>query len=199
MVDYVLSLSPKYRNGPTNQVPPSGSLSLDKHVGSNPNGIYLLSASYQDKGANGINPILRQTQITLRSPTLLAADADEFVGTAKANFRDSRLVKFTENKSYLVFRDIDLKGLKELLLSVDPNRKTGWFELRLGSLDGKTLAKSQVISNESRPKKSEDKWFEVAVNVKPSTERGDLYLVFQTETGVDIWGSFLLHTVRFQN
>jgi cytochrome c len=199
MVDYVLSLSPKNQSNLSNGIPPSGALKLDRHDGPNGKGVYLFTASYQDKGANGIKPILRQEQIMLRDPLILAADADEFVGTAKANFRDSRLVKFTENKSYLVFRDIDLTGLTELVLALDPNRKNGWFELRLGGVDGKTLAKSQVISNDSRPKNSQEKWFDVTIKMEPSSDRGDLYLVFQTETGVDIWGSFLLHTVRFKN
>lgn len=200
MVDYVLSLSPKGALAAGNRVSSSGVVKLDRHQGQKlTGGLYLFSVAYQDKGANGINPILRQDQIILRDPLILGADADEFVGTAKANFGDSRLVKFTEDKSYVMFKDIDLNELKKVILSVDPNRKTGWFELRIGAVDGEIVAKSEVISNDSRPSKGQGRWFETSLNIGPSSKRGDLYLVFQTKTGVDIWGSFLLHTVRFSD
>lgn len=199
MVGYILSLSPSQADYPANRVPANGQVKLDKHTNLGFSGTYLFTVSYRDKGANGIKPILRQEQIALRNPLILAAEADEFFGAAKANFGNSRLVKFTEDASYLVFRDIDLTGLSQLVLAVDPNRKTGWFELRVGALDGKTIAKSETISNDSRPKGSQGKWFEVGMRIEPTSLRGDIYLVFQTETGVDIWGSFLLNTVRFKN
>lgn len=200
MVDFILSLSPNSALSRASKISSHGLVKYDKHLDrKNPGGIYLFSVAYQDKGANGINPILRQEQIALRNPTILAANADEFKGTAKANFGDSRLVKFTEDKSYLLFKDVDLNELMRVVLSVDPNRKSGWFELRFGAENGEIVAKTEVISNDSRPGNLRGRWFDVPMNIDQSSKRGDLYLVFQTETGVDIWGSFLLHTVRFAN
>ncbi|WP_209329177.1 PQQ-dependent sugar dehydrogenase [Lunatimonas salinarum] len=194
MIDYVLSLSPQSAVSQKNRLGISGEVTLDQH---RTQGTYLLTASYQDKGANGIPPILRREQLVLRHPLVLAANAEYFQGTAKANFENSRLVKFTEDKSYIGFERVDLKYVGEIRLSIDPNRRTGWFEVRQGRPDGILLGKSEVLSNDLRSEAETGKWFEVSIPIENSSEVTDLYLVFQTETGVDIWGSFLLKTVYF--
>jgi cytochrome c len=198
MVDYVLSLSPNQQSSPKNRVPTRGILNLNQHSKGNPNGTYLLTISYQDNGANGIPPILRREQVVLRNPKMLAAEADYFKGTAKANWEDSKLVKFTENQSYIGFYDIDLTGVKKLEFSVDSNKKTGWFEVRVGGADGRLIGKTPVISEDNRPKNNKNKWFDCSVEIESMTGREDVYIIFQTETGVDIWGSFLMNTVTFK-
>ncbi|MCC5939296.1 MAG: PQQ-dependent sugar dehydrogenase [Lunatimonas sp.] len=194
MLDYVLSLSPKSAISQKNRLGISGEVTLDQHRAQ---GTYLLTASYRDKGANGISPILRREQLMLRHPLVLAANADFFHGAAKANFEDSRLVKFTEDKSYIGFERVDLKYVGGIQLSVDPSNRTGWFEVRLHSPDGPIVGKSGVISNELKPEKETGKWFDVSVKLETYDQVADLYLVFQTETGVSIWSSFLLNTVYF--
>lgn len=194
MVDYILSLSPNASVHQKNRLEIAGALKLDQHKDQ---GTYILTASYRDKGANGIAPILRREELVLRHPMVLAADADYFEGTAKANFQDSRLVKFTENGAYIGFDAIDLTRIENLILSVDPNRRTGWFEVRLGSPAGPMLGSSQMLSNELRPKNSQGKWFDIKIPLESKEEKTEIFLVFQTETGVDIWNSFLLNTIYF--
>ncbi|MGY6744078.1 MAG: PQQ-dependent sugar dehydrogenase [Cecembia sp.] len=195
MVDYILSLSPLSSVNQKNKLDVAGLVPFDRHKD---RGTYILTASYRDKGANGIAPILRREQLILRNPLVLAADADLFKGTAKANFGDSRVIKFTENQSYIGFQNIDLTDLTQLTLSIDPNRRMGWFELRLGSLEGPVIGKTEVIGNQNRPENSKGRWFDVKLPIQSHEKRADLYLVFQTETGVDIWNSFFLNTLYFK-
>ena len=199
MVDYVLSLSPNQQLNPKNRIPVKGILNLNQHSKGNKSGTYLLTVSYQDQGANGISPILRREQVVLRNPMMLAAEADYFKGTAKSNWQDSKLVKFTENLSYIGFYDLDLKEVENLIFSLDPNNKTGWFEVRVGGIDGRIIGKTPVLSEENRPKSSQEKWFDYSVEIEAMAGREDVYIIFQTETGVDIWGSFLLNTVSFKS
>ncbi|RZS97995.1 cytochrome c [Cecembia calidifontis] len=151
MVDYILSLSPNALIHQKNRLGIEGKFNLNQH---DTQGIYLLTASYRDKGANGIAPILRREQLILRHPLVLAADADFFRGTAKANNQDSRLIKFTEDNSYIGFKKIDLSQVESLVLSIDPNRREGWFEVRLDNPEGVLIGKSEIISSKLRPENS---------------------------------------------
>ncbi|MCR9013972.1 PQQ-dependent sugar dehydrogenase [Aquiflexum gelatinilyticum] len=198
MVDYVLSLSPNKQSSPKNRIAAQGSLKLDQHSKTNQNGTYLLTVSYQDNGSNGISPILRREQIVLKNPLFLAAEADFFEGTAKVNLQDSKMVKFTEHQSYIGFSGIDLSDVKKLVFSIDPNQKTGWLEVRVGGQEGRIIGKTPVISEANRPRDNRNKWFDYSLELEPMTGRDDVYFVFKTETGVDIWGSFLMNTVRFE-
>lgn len=197
MVDYILSLSPGHQAKNNLGLPTKGTVDFDSHKVTDRQGTYIFTASYRDKGANEIDPILRREQLILRNPLVLAADADEFKGTAKANNQGSRLVKFTEESSYIKFKEIDLRDIEKLVLSIDPNKRTGWIEVRNGGVDGELIGKTSTLSNELRPKNHQGKWFDVEVELEESKGYHDLYLLFKTETGVDIWNSFLLNTVYF--
>ncbi|MCL6259072.1 PQQ-dependent sugar dehydrogenase [Aquiflexum sp. TKW24L] len=199
MVEYILSLSPNKQSSPKNRIPTQGKLKLNQHVKENLNGTYLLTVSYQDQGANGIAPILRREQIVFRNPMLLAAEADYFEGTAKANWQDSKMIKFTENQSYIGFNDIDLSKVKNLIFSLDPNKKSGWFEVRVGGVDGKIIGKTPVISEDNRPKNNQKKWFDYSMEIEEMNGSENLFIIFHTETGVDIWGSFLMNSVSFKS
>ncbi|EON75322.1 Cytochrome c551/c552 [Lunatimonas lonarensis] len=194
MVDYILSLNPNSLSSRKNRLPSSGNVLLDRHTN---RGTYLLTISYKDRGANGIAPIVRREQLVLRHPLVLAADADFFRGTAKANLANSRMVKFTENSSYVGFEAIDLNQIGKIRLSIDPNRRTGRFEIRKDSPEGPLIGKSEVLSDKLRPESEAGKWFEISIPIDDAQDVTDLYLVFQTDTGVDIWGSFLLNTFYF--
>lgn len=197
MVDYILSLSPNKQTKSKQSLPTKGAVNFESHQPNDFHGTYIFTVSYRDKGANDIDPILRREQMILRSPLVLAADADDFKGAAKANNQNSRLVKFTEDSSYIKYEKIDLSDIEKLVLSIDPNRRTGWIEIRIGGLEGDLLGKSSSLSNELKPKNHQGKWFDVEVELQESKGYQDVYLIFKTETGVDIWNSFLLNTVYF--
>lgn len=198
MVDYILSLSPDHASASKARLPVKGKLTLDRHEPSSTKGTYWISASYKDESRNGQPAILRREQVVLRHPMVLAADADMFKGTAKANNQNSRLIKFTENKSHVGFLQLDLSGISRLVLAVDPNKKTGRFLVKTGSPEGVVIGESTLLNENLRPNSGNGRWFDVEIKITKQTGYQDIYLVFETETGVDIWGAFLLNTVLFE-
>jgi cytochrome c len=196
MVDYIFSLSPNANLYAKNRIPLEGQLKLDQHVDQ---GLYLMTASYKDKGTEGAKAILRRHELGLRHPKVLAVDADYFQGAAKVSNQSSTLIKFTENRSFIGFKDIDLKHIEKIIFSIDPNKMSGWFEIRMDSPDGPIIGKTTVIGMENKPQKAEGRWFEIAVPLDAQDQVSDLYVLFQTETGVDIWNSFLMNSLYFDN
>jgi len=196
MVDYILSLSPESHINRKNRIATEGELKLDSHKNK---GMYMLTASYKDKGANGISPILGRYELTLRHPLVLAADADYFHGTAKVTNQGSMLTKFTENRSFIGFKKIDLNHLEKITLSIDPNKVKGWFEVRMDSPEGPIIGKTTILSNERRPNNSKGRWFDIHIPIEIQEKLTDIYILFQTETEVDIWNSFLMETIYFDN
>ncbi|RPA67948.1 PKD domain-containing protein [Cyclobacteriaceae bacterium YHN15] len=196
MVDYIFSLSPNANLYAKNRIPLEGQLKLDQHVDQ---GLYLMTASYKDKGADEAKAILRRHELGLRHPKVLAVEADYFQGTAKVSNQGSTLIKFTENRSYMGFKGIDLKHIEKIIFSIDPNKVSGWFEIRMDSPDGPIIGKTAVLGMENRPQNAEGRWFEIAVPLNAQDQVSDLFILFQTETGVDIWNSFLMNTIYFDN
>ena len=41
-------------------------------------------------------------------------------------------------------------------------------------------------------------WFDFGMDIEEISGKEDVYIIFQTETGVDIWGSFLMNIVRLE-
>jgi cytochrome c len=197
MVEYILSLSTDHVSSAKTRLPVKGKLKLDRHDSNSTKGTYWITASYKDQSINNQPGILRREQIVLRHPMVLAADADVFQGTAKANNQNSRLIKFTENKAYLGFLRVDLSGISRLILTVDPNKKTGKFLLKTGSPEGNVIGESVLLNESLRPVSAKGRWFDIEIPISKLAGQQDIYLVFETETGVDIWGAFLLNTVLF--
>jgi cytochrome c len=82
MIRYILSLNKK---GKTAGLPHKGTFALDKHKPNEKEGTYIFTASYTDKGANGIKPLTATKVIALSYP-LIAGD------------------KFTEKKKAMTFK-----------------------------------------------------------------------------------------------
>ncbi len=197
MVRYILSLGESNETSPSSRFPVSGKFTLDKHMDENINGTYILTATYEDMGALGSLPILRREQLVLRHPLVPAANANRFEGAAKANHSGSRLVKFTEDGSYLVFENIDLTGIDQLEFSLDPAGVRGKLEIRTGGVNGSLLGETKLLSIADKPADVKGKWFDYSVKLQPSAATEDLYIVFKAESDVSIWNSFLLNTVYF--
>jgi cytochrome c len=197
MVTYILALAEPAQSQPVEAVPLKGKLPLTQHAGKGTEGTYLLTASYQDKGSNQVAPLTGRAQLTLRHPLVLAADADAFKGAAKANNGTSRLIKFTEDRAFVAFQNLDLTGISQLVFSLDPNTTSGKIELRLGSPEGKLLGSTDVLSKENRPANQQGRWFEAKVPLEPISGQHDLFVVFRSQAGVNIWNAFLLNTIYF--
>lgn len=194
MVDFVLSIA--------NPNAGSGLASSGKYQIENtedPEGFYIVQASYEDKGANGISAIKTTSQLKLRNTTVSAYSADGIENVARANPEDEHYVQFTAAGSWLLFRDIDLNEIKKITLSIMPGNTVGKLEVRAGSPDGKLLAETGILTKNSRPKSGpQEGWFNVSFTFPATDYFGDLYFVYVTDESISIWGTFNLNTLEFE-
>ncbi|MHA7128181.1 PQQ-dependent sugar dehydrogenase [Algoriphagus namhaensis] len=193
MVDFILALeNPEYQD---KNMPLKGSYLLDQIQ--NPQGYYVIQAAYTDSGANGINPTRTQEQIILRNATLPAVKGDEYKDAAKANTDTDQFVRFTADNSWMRLAEIDLSGIKQVELLLNPGETSGAIEIRAGSLDGALLGSTPVLAQKDRPKGYPKNWFPVKVALQNSTEIQDLYFVFRADSEVSIWNTFNLYSIQF--
>jgi cytochrome c len=69
MIRYILSISGKSKN---NGLPYKGKYEMNKHKASEKEGTYIFTASYTDKGANGIKPLTATKVVSLSYPIISA-------------------------------------------------------------------------------------------------------------------------------
>ncbi|MEP1086176.1 PQQ-dependent sugar dehydrogenase [Algoriphagus sp.] len=193
MMDFILGIAnPSAISG----LPASGRYALDKTE--DPEGFYMIQASYQDRGANGIPAIKTTKQLKLRNTRVSAYSADGLEGAARANPEDEHYVQFTESGSWLLFRAIDLSEINNITLSIMPGNTVGKIQVRAGSPDGELLAESDMLTKNSRPASGPQVgWFEVPFSISATEYFGDLYFVYVTEEPISIWSTFNLSTLHF--
>ena len=177
MVNYILSLSNKGKGG----LPLEDNVSLKEHIGQGTKGTYLLSASYTDKGANGIEPLQSRDPIILRHPQVEAEDFDQ--GTAGIGTNTSNefyaFIRGVQG-GYMRFDHIDLRDIKELNYRLRPMSK-GKIEVRLDKFNGPVISSVSVPSGSSA--EGHSSWKELPAPLKPTQGIHNLYFVFIAENG----------------
>lgn len=189
MVRYILSLA----NQP-NSLAPSGTLPLDRHGKTPPPeqaGRYILTAEYSDQsrppvGANSVREVL-----TLRHPQLLAATADAVDRVARRNGTRVQTTRFNAQGANLLFRNLDLSGIRQLTLHWWSSKIDGVWEIRAGSPTGSILAEV--------PFEHANDAVEKTAVLQPTNQLTDLYIVLKAKQGKpDIWNGPELEWVRFE-
>jgi cytochrome c len=193
MVDYILALANP--NARQRKLPLFGAYLIDRV--DLPEGYYILQASYEDKGANGIQPLKSTDQIILRNSLQRAAQADQLEGVAKANGQQFQFVRFTAPNAWIKFDQLDLSEIRAVELALNPGNTTGKIQLRWGSAEGELIGETPVLSKKNRPEGQKGQFFSVSVPVLTKNEGSDFYLVFVPEGEVSIWNTFNLNTIRF--
>jgi len=172
MVSYILSLSEKPK-----KLPLKNSIPLKDHIGKGIEGSYLLSASYRDLGANGIEPLDGRAYLSLRNPLVQADDFDKgnvSISTVTTEFM--AYVTGLVDQRYISFSDIDLSDVKRLRYRVQLTGPGGNIELRLGSKDGPLISTLAVpAGNASNGKPG---WTELETELKATKGKHNLYFVF---------------------
>jgi len=115
MVTYILSL----KNDASPSLPLKGKLTFDQHKKGDNYGVYILTATYTDKGNGNITSITAQDQKIFKSLYLEAEDAD-MVDT-KATVWDAGGQKLLGNIThgrFFGFNSVQLSGLKSVDLSM---------------------------------------------------------------------------------
>ncbi len=187
IVQYILSLSSVKKPEPT--LPVKGEVTVKIPDGVDPTkGVYRMSASYKDKGFNGVKAIASEQTITLRSPTILFGNADEASpNIMRFKMGDSNLLIVTAPNTYASFKKIDMTGVKNLYFAVTApveqlNSMGGIIEVHTGSADGPLIGQTEFIQPSNEPiammSKSMPVPHRVAVN---SSGMNDLFFVFKND------------------
>ncbi|RYU96532.1 ThuA domain-containing protein [Emticicia agri] len=153
MVDYILSLNDTRKASQ----PVTGAYEAAAHKGKK-EGAYIIQATYTDKGGKVIGPLSTSQSLALRSPKIKAVTYDESKGVAKFNVEQlgGELAIASENDSYIAFKDIDLTGIKTIIIGAFSQQGTtvgGTMEVRLGSPTGTVIGTADVQEANMNPLK----------------------------------------------
>lgn len=189
IVQYILSLKET-----ATTLPLQGSLTLKEHTGKGNEGSYLLLASYTDNGANGVEPLMARSYITLRNPLVQIEDYDE--GNVRLGTNTTEFLTYATNirpNSFVKFKQLDLTQVKSLKYRVLTNGLGGNIEVRLDRPDGKVVSTVAIPAGKSKA------WQEITASVS-SQEKGahDVYFLF-TNSGNVPQNLFNLDWVYFSN
>jgi cytochrome c len=170
IVKYILSLSVKKAN---TSLPAQGTVALDKHLAVKDQGRYIFSASYTDKGG-AITPLTKKETLILRPAKVEAEDADLLHNLEK---QDKQLGSI-HNGSYFMFKNIDLKGIKQLTYYYSSLDKNASIEVHLDSPKGEVVSKLDYTFTGDW-----NKYRELSAPVVTTVAgRHDLYFVFVKNT-----------------
>ncbi len=197
MVNYILALGNEENKQTSDKN--EGSFALNAHKGKSEEGMYLLIATYKDRGAEGVGSLSTTKQVILRNPKLLASNYDFHLTSGPVKLKDGigTYEGGIENGCFLGFKEIDLTSVSSIDVRVNSKFATGKIEIRLGSKEGKKIG---VI-----PVKATGKWDDFyVVNTPIEATQGvhDVYFVFiddlQTAARGDL-GMINIHWMNFNN
>ncbi len=185
MVRYVLSLAAA---GPKS-LPLQGSYALTQHAGGKPTGIYIVTASYTDKGSPATGPLTGRKLLMLRNPQVEAESYDLGSGVDRKHQdgSDQSWVGDIKDGSYLGFTNLDLTDIREISFSAAalPSRG-GRIEIRSGSPTGTLLGTATVepVAPAAGGRRGPN-WQTVTAPVVGSGGANVLYFVFKNDAVKD--------------
>lgn len=169
---YILSTGEQQASA---SLPQEGSLTLKDHLSKGANGRYVLSATYTDGGGSTV-PLSAGDVLVLRAQRVQAEDADSIRNIG----RSSQHLGSIHNKSFFMFRQIDLKGISSITYRYSSLNRDAVLEVHADRKDG------PVISTlEYKATGDWNSWKEVTVPVKDPGGRHDLYFVFRKDQQPD--------------
>ncbi len=186
IINYILALKLDV-NSNEKMLPLSGTIAFDKHKNSDKNGIYMLTASYTDKGKKGLDnsELTSRSQLIFKAPYFEAQQADEkSAGLENWEVGENSLVSSIKHKSYLKYNNIDLKGLKSIdftaYYAANYNYQ-GKIEIRKDEVNGEVVGQTEL----SYFSKQNNNLTSYNIKITPTNEVTDLFLVFNNITDND--------------
>lgn len=148
IVTWILSLSDE--GAKQKSLPVAGTLkpTLDKKLAEN--GVLVISASYTDKGGNGIKPLTGTDVVTLRNNKMAVATVKNLKGFNLQSFNGVQFLLVPKEQASFSIDSIDLTNIAAVELSAGGDKlpKYGYtFELRLGSPDGQKIGEGTLPAN----------------------------------------------------
>jgi cytochrome c len=141
MVEYILTLADESKN---KSLPLKG---VAKFAEAPKQGIselsaYLISASYEDHGANGAPSLTASQNLILRAPVLTGGEAADLTGEIrKLSAAGNNVLENIHTNSSAMFKDVDLSrvGKIDFIVAEMPGMKGGQMDVYLDSPTGKKL------------------------------------------------------------
>ena len=186
MIEYILSFGAE---GTTKSLPASGTYTTNADPEDGGKGIFLLKATYTDKGGDGVPSATGQQILALRNANMRAVDFDSQEGVQSMSFGEIDLVLMGSDQSYLLFKDIDLTDISTVSLmgSVMGADGKSDFELRSGSLDGPLV--STVTIAAAGPELQQGAYgAHGQQSIASGSGKSDLYVIYKKKPDEDSMG-----------
>lgn len=183
MSEYILSLAKDKK--PENR-PLSATVGLSEHEKKQP-GMYILSASYTDKGIPMVGALMASQSIALRYPVIYATEADANREVMRA--RGNNPMQIANDNAYLRYNAIDLTGVSEIVVYTKGFGVGGKIELRVGSPEGTLLGETNF------PKGNEKKDVSLKLTSAAPPGKQDVFIVFRN---AEAKGNFLGGVEKFE-
>jgi len=184
IVKYILSLT---QQKTFDSLPATGSASVKPPAGAT-GGSWALTAAYTDLG-DGVVPLTASKQLVLREPLIQSNDADIISGIRRRN----NMLGALKNRSYFVFKAIDLKQIKKVTYNYAAKDNETTLEIHVDSLNGAVIS-----SLDCHPTGDWSKFRQLTAPVTEMDGIHDLYFVFKKEGVVVGEGLCLLDWVKFE-
>jgi cytochrome c len=165
MVEYIFTLG-------DDKKPASLPLKGNAVPSAQPDGAYILTATYSDNGANDVPSLSASGSLALQYPSLKANKASELSGARTYSWEGQTGIENVRPGAYAMFRGVDLTGVNGVTARAfvkPPEQVGGTLEVRLGKVDGEVLGELKM-TGQGRLTPS--------VKIKPVTGLHDVYLVF---------------------
>jgi cytochrome c len=131
IIKYVLSLADKKAES----LPQAGVVSFKEHKDADAKGRYVLNATYTDKGGEAV-PLTNGAMLVLR-PTRVQAEEADVLNNIRLG---ETTIGSIHHKSFFVFKNIDLKGVKQLVYNYASLNRDATIEVHVGSPKGELIS-----------------------------------------------------------
>lgn len=181
IVKYILSLKKTDKD----LLALEGTLDFDQHKSDNVSGMYILSASYQDRGNGEAAPLSSTAQYTFRAGVLQPEDADEsHEGNTVWQAMGADVVGNIKDGHDFAFNDVLFDGLESVTfrgLYNEGYRYGGTVEVWRGGPDQQLLGSTNIdyLNSEKQAFK------EHLIRLKKTDGRGKLYVRFVNQADPD--------------
>ena len=149
--------------------------------------MYIISASYTDKGIPMVGALTASQSMALRYPVIYATEADANREMMRA--RGNSPMQVANDNAYLRYNAIDLTGVSEIVVYTKGFGVGGKIELRVGSPEGTLLGETNF------PKGNEKKDVSLKLASAAPPGKQDVFIVFRNG---EAKGNFLGGVEKFE-
>jgi cytochrome c len=179
IVTWILSLSGDQQGNQS--LPAVGALEPTVGKPLSANGVFILSASYTDKGGENIKPLTGTQAVTLRNNSLDFGQTSNRIGYSTFNMNGRNLMIAPASKAHFGFEQIDLTDISTITLTAGSQQplKQGYkLVVKLDDPEGTTIGETTIDPKNSS---SQGPFNSIAVSVKINAvtdgKLHDLYIV----------------------